>query len=331
MVLSEYKEIVLSQVIRDKKGFSVIEPYRIPQTHGNEFVFFIKPEVTMAGDYAVSKVIDIASSVFARNSIEISGLFIAGNEYLKKHNLIEEHYGVINFVAKNGVSVLTNAPKERFRSEYGVGIDTVKVLGGFQFLDEYRAFTVDTLNDLWESGNRVKLAAGIYCEKHIVKGETIYILNGFNPYQLSFFTETGRYIIIASLFTAMDWSKMRNDIAGVTNPFKAASGSIRAEILRTKDETGIDVNPGQNGVHLSAGPFEALAELKRFCFDKHKSVVSYDDIYTGKYLKGSGLSNDKLDRAVSNPLINYNGDSVYLYDATEEKNLSSIKLFSNLI
>lgn len=42
-------------------------------------------------------------------------------------------------------------------------------------------------------------------------------------------------------------------------------GSIRAELLKNKEATGmIDVNMSSNGVHMSAGPLEGLVELQRF-------------------------------------------------------------------
>jgi hypothetical protein len=315
----------------DTRELTVISPYTKPEGLFNELVFFIKPEVTTAGPDAVREVLTLSLEQFKRHAIRISGISLIGNEYLKKFNLIEEHYGVINLVAKKGHKVLTKAPRRKFKESFGAEIESVHVLGGFEFLVRYPDYTVNTLNDLWESGQRVKLGAGIYCEKHEIKGETVYILNGFNPFQLAFFTDPGRYIIVFSLYTETDWSVLRNEMIGVTNPYNADKRSLRARILSIKDKIGVEINPGKNGVHLSAGPVEALSETIRFCSVFPDKKLDIHAVYTGARLLREGFTEEGVKRCMANELIPYNGEKRYVFDLTEEKNLGELAFLKDRI
>ncbi len=295
----------------------------------NELVFFIKPEITIAGSEAVNKTIELSFDLFEKYNINITGLSVIGYEYLKKYNIIEEHYGVINMVAKNGTKVLTSHPKKIFQENFNIDIKDAEVYGGFEFLENYSSFNTNSLNDLWESGNRVKLAPGIYCEKHRIDEKEIYILNGFNPFQLSFFTEKDRYIIVFSLSTDTDWSVLRNEMIGITNPYKALKGSLRSDLLNLKDTLKIDINPGQNGVHLSAGPIEALAELVRFFSTLTENRLEYAETQIGRYLISKGFSPQDLIKMVSNCKVLYNNENQYLFDITEEKNLTQMEFLKD--
>jgi hypothetical protein len=328
---TELFEQLQKSIAADTRELTVLIPYTKPEGDYNELVFFIKPEVTMAGMEAVREVLSLSLAQFEKHAVRISGISIIGNMYLKRFNLIEEHYGVINYVAKNGTAVLTKGPKDRFREIFGIHIDSVPVFGGFQFLKKYPDYSVAKLNDLWESGQRMKLGAGTYCEKHEIRGEAVYILNGFNPFQLSFFTDPGRYLIVFSLYTETDWSVLRNRMIGTTNPYNADTESLRAEILRIKDRIGVEINPGQNGVHLSAGPVEALAEIIRFCSVLPAGKLAPGEVYTGARLLQKGFTGNALRRCMANELIQFEGEGQYIFDITEEKNLRDIGFLKTLI
>jgi hypothetical protein len=61
---------------------------------------------------------------------------------------------------------------------------------------------------------------------------------------------------------ALSWSDFRGKVLGATDPTKAAAGSVRRLILEKYEALGLAIKPntGDNGVHASASPFEALAE-----------------------------------------------------------------------
>lgn len=310
-----------SEEIRDSK---VLIPYVKPRGLCNELLFFIKPEITLAGTRAVREVLKLAQEKFERHAVEISGLSILGNEYLKKFSLIEAHYGVINMAAKKGLEALTAAPRLKFREIFGKDIESVLFLGGFEFLEKYPDYSADTLNDLWESGQREKLGAGLYCEKHLIDEKTFYILNGFNPFQLSFFTRPGRYIIVFTVNSKTDWPVLRNRMIGETNPYKADGNSLRAGILRIKDDIGVDINPGRNGVHLSAGPVEALAEIIRFCSALPEKTLDSEEVYTGTRMRELGFDKAAIMKCIANEQITFRGERRNIFDLTEDKNLEEM-------
>jgi hypothetical protein len=61
---------------------------------------------------------------------------------------------------------------------------------------------------------------------------------------------------------SMSWADFRGKVLGATNPTLAPVGSVRRSILDQYKALGLKSKPntGDNGVHASASPFEALAE-----------------------------------------------------------------------
>ena len=58
------------------------------------------------------------------------------------------------------------------------------------------------------------------------------------------------------------WSDFRGKVLGPTDPADAPADSLRGQILVDWKALGLQSEPnvGDNGVHASASPFEALAE-----------------------------------------------------------------------
>jgi hypothetical protein len=61
---------------------------------------------------------------------------------------------------------------------------------------------------------------------------------------------------------SLSWKDFRGQVLGATNPNIAPVGSIRRTILDKYKDLGLTTKPntGDNGVHASASPLEALAE-----------------------------------------------------------------------
>ena len=60
----------------------------------------------------------------------------------------------------------------------------------------------------------------------------------------------------------LSWADFRGKVLGATDPTTAAEGSLRKIVLDQYKDLGLSAVPnvGDNGVHASASPFEALAE-----------------------------------------------------------------------
>ena len=327
MKLTEMKSKIIEKVNdgKENKVFrEILLDYDPNMSKKHELIFFIKPELTSRDvDVDLNKVLDIIDEVFTKFDVGVNGILILGNEYLKKYDIMAQHYGVINRLAREGKDALSEDAIKRFKEIYGQSVEEAEILGGFQFLKRFPFFNPRSLNVLWENLTLNKLASGTYSAKMKMGKEILYLINGFHPYQLEHFIGEGRTIVVMVVTSDTDWSVLRRDMIGATNPEKANPGSIRRILLERKDELHIDeVSQGYNGVHLSAGPIEGLAEMVRFLSDYEKNErLSPENTRMGKLILESGISKDELKWLLSNPIVEYEGKKISVFDLTEEVNL----------
>jgi hypothetical protein len=289
-------------------------------TGPNEFLFFIKPEITVQSDKIdLDKILELLFEKIAEYQFEIRNINILPASYLKQHNLIAQHYGVINAIAGNVLQNLNAEAKEKFNNQYDAEIEKVKIYGGIEFIKAYPDFTSLTVDYLWQNSPTVKLGGGAYGQMLQIDGEKIYLVNGFHPRQLEHFIASGRSIVTFTLAGKTDWKTARNSFIGKTNPSDAEKSSIRRQLLDNKDIFRLtSVNSSWNGVHLSAGPVEALVELIRYNsnFDSGK-ILTVQDFKFGKEL-ASIFSADIVQRIILNDKILFDGKSTTVFDLTEE-------------
>merc|ERR1719187_3003773 len=125
--------------------------------------------------------------------------------------------------------------------------------------------TFDQLGAKWgtlkKEVNLLKFGGGFYCGK--VDG--IYIINGFYMDMRKAFTTPGTSIYYYETewpSSGLSWADFRGKVLGGTDPKSAAPGSLRNMIFKDWQSLRLKAvpNTGDNGVHASASPFEALAE-----------------------------------------------------------------------
>jgi len=288
----------------------------------NEFLFFIKPEITLPSPAVkLETILQLIHSKIMSFGLNIHSARILSAGYLAQYNIIAQHYGVINRVASAAVANMSEAARLQFRELYGHSVDEVKVLGGIEFLDHYKDFCAYSLGSLWQNTPFQKLAGGTYCVKVKMEDETVYLINGFHPRQLQHFTEKGRSIVVMTLSGDLSWREARNSFIGATDPSRAAPGSIRRELLENQAALGLsDVSPSANGVHLSAGPVEALVELVRYQSDFYDPLETrtYRDFSFGKQLQAV-FPEEIIQRILDNVNLKVNGKTISVFDFTEEK------------
>jgi hypothetical protein len=286
----------------------------------NEYLFFIKPEITMPSDtIRLEPILDLIFDKLDEFGFTIHDARILSASYLENYNLIDQHYGIIAEVSNQGKSVLTTGAKKRFREQFGVEADKVTVLGGMEFLRKYPFFNYHSIDCLWQNFENFKLASGTYAEKLRVDLETLYVLNGFHPKQLKHFTEQGRSIVLFRLSGDLPWSTARASFAGATNPAKATEGSLRHTLLERKAEFGLpEVSQSYNGIHLSAGPVEGLIELHRFDTDLSRSDLhnAFQDFSFGRALVR--VFGEIPQAVLDNVKVEVNDQLVSIFDLTEE-------------
>lgn len=285
----------------------------------NEYLLFLKPEITMPSETVrLEPILDLLLEQLEVFGFVIHDVRILAASYLEAFNLIDQHYGVISLVSNQGLNAMTDGAKERFKEIYGVQADDSNVLGGMEFLRKYPFFNFHSLDCMWQNSENLKLASGTYVEKLRIDQETVYLLNAFHPKQLRHFTEPGRSIVLFNISGERPWKEARELFAGATNPLKAEAGSIRRLLMERKDEFGIpEVSQSFNGIHLSAGPVEALLELHRFDSDHSnpEGEADYKDFSFGKDLIDA--FGEIPEAILNNATLEVDGKSITVFDLTE--------------
>merc|ERR1740121_1702119 len=137
-------------------------------------------------------------------------------------------------------------------------------------------------------------------DKYVAPGVAIhYFLTEWDPLDLS-------------------WSGFRNDLLGPTDPSTAAEDSLRGSIYAKWEELGLASQPdiGNNGVHSSASPFEALSERMNWV-----GVKPEEDPF-GQLLLHGGVTTKHIEDWAFDPQVTFisQGESITcsLYDALED-------------
>lgn len=299
-----------------------VSPYASPASPGiHQFVLFLKPEVTATHDGVnLPAVLDLVLSHLHGFGVDIAAARALPAAYLDTHAIMDNHYGVINRISKQGPDALTDAARDALNTRFADDLaQGALVLGGHQFLAQQPAFSSLALSTLNDNIGTTKLGGGSYAMRLNVLGQRYILLNPFHAYQLVPYTTPGRAILVLEGRSTRDWQDLRTLLTGATNPAKAHTGSIRAALLAQKDTLGLkDVNQGMNGIHLSAGPLEGMVELRRFFSSPEAGhPLPWDQLAFGKALIARGLDPEAL---AQNPDLTRDGKAVSAFDLTEELN-----------
>ncbi len=287
----------------------------------NEFLFFIKPEITLpSATIRLTDILELVYKEIMSFGLGIHNIITLSAKYMAQYNIIAQHYGVINHIATNARKYMSEGARSTFRSAYGMDIDDTKVFGGLEFLDAYPDFNAHSLGLLWQNTAFTKLAGGTYAVKVDIGDEEMYIINGFHPLQLEHFTEKGRSIVAMTLSGDLPWHVARRDFIGSTDPSHAEKGSLRRVFFDDQASLGLPkISASANGVHLSAGPVEALVELKRYNsdFSKPSQIKTFNEFSFGKKLM-EVFDDETIGQITNNINLHVNGKTVSVFDLTEE-------------
>jgi nucleoside diphosphate kinase len=180
---------------------------------------------------------------------------------------------------------------------------------------------LDQLDEAWGKAKKadklVKFGGGFYCGLvDTIEGkEPIYSFNGFFMSMRAKFVAPGtsiHYYVVEWSSETLAWSDFRGKVLGPTDPADAPVDSIRGQILAQWEALGLTSIPdtGDNGVHASASPFEALAERLNWL----KGDLE-NDTFGSKLLAG-GLSVETIKEWSIDPQVK--GKS--LFDTMEDMN-----------
>ncbi len=283
---------------------------------GNEFVVFSKPELGRLTGPSLAAAWDLISTAFSEYAVTVHRASIITGPELESAGAMQQHYGVINQISRLGREALTEAAEAQLQQQYGDVLDGAYVLGGHQFLEAYPEVSPFALAMLFSNAQVGRLGPGTYAGTIRVDGQTMVILNGFHPRQLSFFTADDTVCAFLHCSSGTDWEVLRSQLIGATDPAKADPASIRGTLYGDPAGYGLQaVNSNFNGVHMSAGPLEGLAELRRFF-----GGASLTDWTFGQALASAGATGDDLEALVANPVLDVDGERGTAFDLTEGVN-----------
>jgi hypothetical protein len=327
MSFDAFKKVpaALDQAEAEESGVVWIQAFEpADDTTLHELVFFIKPELLLAGagiDY--DAVLGFLAEKLGAYDMSLGSLAVLSAKYLKAHGIMQSHYGVINKISREGEAGISSDAKAKLAESFADQIAAgAQVLGGHQILDKFSNLTPAAFNEIWETKRSTKLAGGTYANDIEVEGQAVIALNGFHPDQIDHFVGDGRRIVVATVRSSRPWADLRSKLIGATDPTVAEAGSIRAELLARKADFGLaEVNQGFNGVHLSAGPLEGLVELVRFTSDRAAGTdLALDQTCFGRALANAGLPEPRIRELMDNPDLDDAGKQVSAFDLTEEAN-----------
>lgn len=287
----------------------------------NELLLFMKPELFMVDDAGcVRNSATLVLEKLAEYHAEVHGIAIVGGQFLADKGIMDRHYGFINRLSKHASQILTAEDRARIAAALGLpSLEGVDVLGGHEYMQKYPAETIEELDAYWFSKKSIKLQSGFYLQLYPKNGGRLVLINGFHPGQLNHFTHPDHRIALFLVHSDTAWKVLRNEMVGNTYPEKAAPASIRGSIYATPAQFGLSsVDISNNGVHLSAGPFEGVFELLNFfggLFERDQDRMLP---LVARRLMARGQPLEKALKVAQNPQVQVEGKFTDLFSATED-------------
>ena len=300
----------------------------------NQFCFFLKPGVTETHPGAnFQDILELIINKINYFNLRIDEVHVLPSQYLQQNRIMNQHYGILDSLARNAVVCMSDQMRRQFREAYGVEASDVDLLGGFEFIKRFKDVSPVALDIIWSNIEHQRLSSGCFCGKVKIGNEVVFVINGFTPRQLSTYTDTHIAIAVFMFTGKVSWFNIRKYFVGKSDPKEAVSGSIRNELLVNQAPFGIrNVSIATNGAHLSAGPVEALGELRRFTSDLTSGKTrALADLQFGRKL-ARRFTLEEIDTILLNPMIEIDGQQRSIFDLTEEMDESmAIELLTSVM
>jgi len=290
-------------------------------TKNSAFVF-IKPHAITdkVKDLVKKKLEDAGITILSEGSLT--------GEVVDEKKLVDQHYYAIASKATILKPTELNVPNDKFKEQFGMDwADALANSKVFNAMDAcaYLGITAEQMDEEWSKAkankNWVKPGGGFQCSKIVIEGkEPVIKFNGFFMAMRSKFTQPGpavQYFSVEWDSASLPWADFRGKIIGPTDPAAAPAESLRGQVFKDWTALGLKSEPniGDNGIHASASPFEALAERCNWL-----SAKLEDDGF-GSLCLSSGLSKDMIMAWSVDPQVNIaDGKKGGLFDQVEDLN-----------
>ncbi len=300
--------------------FTRLADLQVQQSGATNSAFvFIKPHAA-----ASDAVKDLVRAHFKKNGIRVTGEGALGAKAIDENLYIDNHYGAIASKAMKLKPAELNVPAKGqagFESMFGETWEGALAAGKvYNAKDACAKLGIDGtgLDGEWAKLTRgkdlIKFGGGFYCGK---VGD-IYVMNGFYMSMRGSYTNADsngiHYFTVQWPTDALSWADFRGEVLGATDPATAAPGSARRVIYENWEQLGLPGQPnvGDNGVHASASPFEAMAERANWL------GVDVEEDSFAKGMMAAGVSKDTIASWSNDPQATYNGETGSLFDFLED-------------
>lgn len=154
---------------------------------------------------------------------------------------------------------------------------------------------------------------GVYVEMR----SSIFVVNGFYMAMREKYTKPDAsiyYYLVEWDPEKLSWADFREKVLGGTDPKTAADGSTRKEIFSNWKTLGLTSEPnvGDNGMHASASPFEAMAERLNWM----GATLESDPF--GKAMLEAGIPKETVLEWTKDPQVSFEGKKASLFDLLED-------------
>lgn len=229
----------------------------------HEFLLFLKPELTNP-QVNYQKMLDLFFSVAGQHDVSLRECIVYPTQVVKERQLMENNYQKLNRIAHYGIKYCSHEAVQQIESLAHNG----PILGGYQFLEKYPFFTPKSLSVMINNVRTIKLGYGTYASILVLFDQSIIVLNGFHPHQIESLTLNDSSIVAFRCSSNRSWKDIRSQFVGTIDPAAANQHSLRYQFWKHKETVFAEpFSIAYNGVHVSAGPLEAMHQYCLF-FDK---------------------------------------------------------------
>lgn len=299
----------------------VIQPAAIGQgSWRNELLLFAKPEIFLVGQAdKVEKSLDLILRKLDEFGAQIDGVALVGGRALDEKEIMSRHYGLINRLSRSASQMLDQGERAKVADALGISLGGYDILGGHEYLAQYPGETGADLDRLWFEGKSTKIRSGFYVRATPKDDRKIVLVNAFHPEQLAHFTSPSHRIALFLIHSNTDWATLRDKMVGATFPEKADPNSIRGTLYASPHEFGFDsVTIANNGVHLSAGPFEGMFEIANFFGRILGLNIERQPPLLLRRMAEQGIAMQDALTALDNPIVLHDPKPTDLFTATED-------------
>lgn len=302
--------------------FAIVQPVEIGrETRRNELLLFVKPEIFMVKEVAqMEAALNLIFAKLEAFNARVSGVAVVGGKVLEGAEIMNRHYGYINRLSRFASQMIDTADRQKIAEALGIPtLAGVTIYGGHEYLKAHPGEDCFALDTLWFTKKSLKIRSGFYIQRYAKDGEDFILVNGFHPAQLLHFTDHTHRIVLVLLHADTSWTTLRNEMVGATFPEKAVPHSIRGTLYANAEAYGLGaVSIANNGVHLSAGPFEGLFEINNF-FGKILDLdIEKQPPLLLKKMLAAGLPMQTALKALENPIVSKSPKPTDLFTATED-------------